>query len=97
MGQNALPNTSQFAECVAPLLTNVTNLIVFDDTNAQRICYTDGAGDSVGLHISRSNMVCTVIISREVQDGPRSRTFTESTTTACVWTLLKELNEQAAV
>lgn len=79
------------------ILTNASNLESCRKENALVLEYTTQAGDDVEVQLSRGFMQTKAKIIYTIHDGPRTRTEQQDTATACLWTLLKDLNAEAAV
>ena len=79
------------------ILTNASNLESCRKENALVLEYTTQAGDDVEVQLSRGFMQTKVTIIYTIHDGPRSRTEQKDTTTCTLWSLLKDLNAEAAV
>jgi hypothetical protein len=88
---------SSYVNDAREIMTNVSNLASSRKENALVLEYTTQAGDDVEVQLSRGFMQTKATIIYTIHDGPRSRTEQQDTTTACLWTLLEDLNAEAAV
>ena len=79
------------------ILADVINLAAYRMGDQLKLQYTTQAGDEVTVSISQGFMQTKAVITYSIEDGVRSRTETEDVTSACLWTLLKDLNEAAKV
>lgn len=79
------------------ILADVINLAAYRMGDQLKLEYTTQAGDEVTVSISQGFMQTKAVITYSIEDGVRSRTETEDVTSACLWTLLKDLNEAAKV
>ena len=77
------------------ILTDVINLAAFRMGDQLKLEYTTQAGDEVEVSINQGDMQTKAVITYSIEDGPRSRTETQTITSACLWTLLKDLNGAA--
>ena len=79
------------------ILADVINLAAYRVDDQLKLKYTTQAGDEVTVSISPGFMQTKAVITYSIEDGPRSRTEQQTLTSACLWTLLKDLNEAAKV
>jgi phosphopentomutase len=86
-----------YVDCAREILTNANNLASSRKDNALVLQYTTQSGDEVEVQLSQGFMQTKATIIYTIYDGPRSRTEQQDTTTACLSTLLKDLNAEAAV
>ena len=90
-------HTHRYVDTARETLTNVSNLAFFPKDNGVVLQYTTQAGDKVEVELEQGFMQTKAAITYTIYDGPRSRTEQQNTTTACLVTLLKDLNAEAAV
>jgi Neuraminidase (sialidase) len=88
---------NRYLNAARQTLTNVSNLASFRKQNGLVLQYTTQAGDNVQVQLEQGFMQTKAAITYTIHDGPRSRTEQRDTTTACLVTLLKDLNAEAAV